>query len=90
MTKIAGAGSGSINQRSGSIPKCHGSATLQKEQACLVYSTRISALIIYVIFAGETQEAEGGSGCEWVHVQVHTLQFCDQLLRIILVGFMSF
>jgi hypothetical protein len=30
MTLIAGAGSGSINQRSGSVPKCHGSATLHK------------------------------------------------------------
>jgi hypothetical protein len=30
MTKIAGAGSGSINQISGSAPKCPGSATLLK------------------------------------------------------------
>jgi hypothetical protein len=30
MTKIAGAGSGSINQRPGSAPKCLGSATLLK------------------------------------------------------------
>jgi hypothetical protein len=28
MTKIAGSGSGSISQRHGSVPKCHGSATL--------------------------------------------------------------
>jgi hypothetical protein len=46
MTLIAGAGSGSINQRSGSVPKCHGSATLHKGIGLFGICTIILALIL--------------------------------------------